>query len=118
MEAATLLHWASVVLSGAVTIILIPIALYLVKYGWDRRRWHKFKELIREWAREESFSDNLTDEEWNALVATELTEARFEPTRIKELIQLAVWFAMGCASLEVRGRIQFSGKGPDNEEPD
>ena len=101
------LAWANVIVSGAVTIILVPLAIYFVRYYWDRRRWHTYEGLIRAWAHEEFFPDpdDMTDDDWNALAATKLSEAGFEPSRIVELMQLAVWFAKGRASQELRGQI-------------
>ena len=49
--------------------------------------------------------DDVSEEDWNALAATMLNEAGFEPAKTKDLNELAVWFAKGLASLEVRGRI-------------
>ena len=106
MDPATLANWAQVVLSGAVTVILIPLAIYFVRYYWDRRRWHALERLLRTWARDEQvLPDDLSDEEWNALAATLLNEAGFEPARIKDLTELAARFAKALANLEIRGRI-------------
>lgn len=82
------------------------MVIYFVRYYWDRRRWHAFEKLVRTWAEEEQFlPGELTDEDWYALVITMLGDAGFEPARLADLVELAVWFAKGLASLEVRGRI-------------
>jgi hypothetical protein len=107
VDVETLLAWAKVILSGALTIILIPLVVYFVKYWWERRRWQTFERLIRAWAREEISPENFTEQEWNALTAMKLSEAGYEPTRIKELMELAVWFGKGLASQELRGRSGF-----------
>jgi hypothetical protein len=107
LKGETLLAWAQIILSGAATIILVPLAIYFTRYYWDRRRWHTFEGLIRNWAREEEmFQDDMTSDDWNALAAMKLSEAGFEPSKIKELTELAVWFAKGRASQEVKGRIR------------
>lgn len=121
MDAAVLQGWAGIVISVAVTAILVPLGIYFARYTWERRRWHAFEKLIRSWATEEVLSDDLVDEEWDALVAIKLSEAGFEPARICELSGMAVRFAKGRASQEVRGRIQIRGKGEgygDPNEPD
>lgn len=106
MDPETLANWAQIVLSGAVTVILIPLAVYFVRYYWDRRRWHAYERLIRTWVREDlRLPDDVSEEDWSALATTMLSEAGFEPAKIKDLNELAVWFAKGLASLEVRGRI-------------
>ena len=106
VDAETLRNWANLVLSGAVTIILIPLAVYFVRYYWDRRRWHALEKFLRTWSTEElDLPDDLSDEDWNALAATMLNEAGFEPDKIKDLCEPAVWFAKGLASRELRGRI-------------
>jgi len=106
LDVATLTSWW-VVLSGATTVVLVPLAIYIVRYYWDRRRWHVLERLIRTWASQELLGvpDDLTDDDWNALAAMMLNEAGFEPAKIKDFIELGVWFAKGLASLEVRGRI-------------
>jgi len=101
----------NVILPGAVTVILIPLTIYFVRYYWDRRRWHAFEERVCVWARTQveegllQIADDLTEamkpEEWSALVVRELSEAGFEPTRIKELLEVAVSFAQGLASQQI-----------------
>jgi len=110
LDADTLLAWAKIILSGAITAILVPLAVYFARYYWDRRRWHTFEGLLRAWAQAEFAMDELTDEDWNALVATKLSEAGFEPTKIKELLELAAWFAKGRASQEAFDKIGFREK--------
>ena len=106
MDAATLAQWANVVLSGAATAIFIPLAIYFLRYYWDRRRWHAFEKLIRSWAEQEQLLPaDLPDDDWHVLVVTMLNEAGFEPEKIRSLAELAVPFAKGVANLEVRGRI-------------
>jgi len=105
LDADTLLAWAKIILSGAITAILVPLAVYFARYYWDRRRWHTFEGLIRAWAQAEFGLDDLTGEDWKALVATKLSDAGFEPIKIKELLDLAVWFAQGRASQEAFERI-------------
>jgi hypothetical protein len=112
LDIQTWVAWANVIVSGAVTIILVPLAIYFVRYYWDRRRWHTYEGLIQAWAREEFFPDDMTDDDWSALAATKLSEAGFEPARVIDLMQLAVWFAKARASQELRGRIPSS-KGPE-----
>jgi len=105
LDIETLVQWAEVVVSGAVTLVLLPVAIYAVRYWWDRRRWHAYEQLIRAWACEEFLPEELTDQDWRALAALKLSEAGFEPRRTAELMELAVWFAKGTASLEQWGRI-------------
>ena len=93
------------VLSGTVTVILVPLAIYYAHYWWDRRRWHTYERLIREWAHEEFFPGDMADEDWKALAVTKLSDAGFETTKLKELFEVSVWFAKGQASQELRGRI-------------
>lgn len=106
MDAATLAKWANVMLSGAFTVIFIPLAIYFHHYYWDRRRWHALERLIRTWAEQEQILPaDLSDEDWDGLVATMLKQAGFEPDRMRNLAELAVSFAKGITNLEVRGRI-------------
>lgn len=106
MDAPTVLAWAQVVFSGIITVILIPLAIYFVRYYWDRRRWRAFERLVRVWTEEKyRLPEDLKDEDWNAMVVTMLCDAGFEPARVKDLVELAVWFAKGLTSLAVRGRI-------------
>ena len=117
MDAAVVQGWAQLIISVAVTAVLIPLGIYFARYTWDRRRWHAFERLLRIWAREEALSDDLTEEEWDVLVAIKLSEAGFEPARISELSGTAVRFARGRASQEMRGRIQLGAKGEGHGEP-
>lgn len=113
-----MLVWTKIVLSGAATIILIPVAIYFARYYWDRRRWHTFEKLIRTWAREGHFlPEDLTAEDWSSLAATMLNDAGYEPVRINELIELAVLFAKGLVSLETTGKISSGWKGEGDGEP-
>ncbi len=103
---ATALDWVGIVLPGAITVVLIPLAIYFVRYYWDRRRWRAFEKSVREWAEEEQFlPEDLPDEDWNALTVSRLNDAGFEPQKIGELYEAGVWFAKGIASLEVRGKV-------------
>ena len=115
MDTESLMMWAKVILSGAVTLICVPLAVYFIRYYWDRRRWHKYEVLIRAWARDEFSLEPLADDEWKALAAALLSEAGFEPTKTKELIELAVWFGTGVATLELRGRL-LHGDGDEKNE--
>ena len=110
MDAEVLLAWAKIILSGAITAILVPLAVYFTRYFWDRRRWHTFDGLVRAWALAEFALEDLTDEDWTALAATKLSEAGFEPTKIKEFLELSVWFARGRASQEAFEKIGFRQK--------
>ncbi len=88
----------------------MPLAIYFARYYWERRRWHTFEGLIRAWAQAEFALEELTDDDWNALAATKLSEAGFEPSQIKEFLELAVWFAKGRASQEAFDKIGFRRK--------
>lgn len=102
----TVLDWVRIVVPGAITIVLIPLAIYFVGYYWDRRRWIAFERSVRKWAEEEQLlPEDLRDEDWKALAVAELNDAGFEPKKIAELFEAGVWFAMGIASLVVRGRV-------------
>ncbi|MBI1903859.1 MAG: hypothetical protein HYS13_22375 [Planctomycetia bacterium] len=105
LDAQTLLTWAQVVVSGAITLIVIPLGFYFARFYWERRRWRAYERLIRNWARDEFFGEKMNEDDWHALAATKLTEAGFEPTKIDDLMQTAVWFAKGKVSQEQRGRI-------------
>lgn len=113
MDGTTLLNLAWALVSGVGAILLVPA----IRYYWDRRRWHVFAGLILRWAREEPSWGDLTDEDWHALVATKLFEAGFEPRRVKELVELGVWFAKARASQELRGSFQAGEKGVDDGGP-
>ncbi len=105
MDQATLLSWGSIVLSGAVTVILIPLAIHFARYYWDRRRWSAFERRTRAWAKaEQLLPEHLEDEEWRSVVAIRLSDAGFEPEKIRDLVELAVWFAKGIAIQEVQGK--------------
>lgn len=110
--------WAKIILSGSSTAILVPLALYFARYYWDRRRWHTFEDLIQAWAQAEFPLVDLADEDWRALAATKLSEAGFEPTKIKELLELAVWFAKGQVSQQEFGRIGVREKDEDDGNKD
>jgi len=114
LDAGTLLAWMQAILPAAVTAFVLPLALYFAKWYWDRRRWRTFRILIQAWTETEFGLEDLTDEDWNALVAAKLTDAGFEPTKIKDLIQLAVWFAKGQASQTAFGKIGFRQKEESN----
>lgn len=92
--------------------------MYFARYYWDRRRWHTFEGLIREWAQAEFALDDLTNEDWYALVVTKLSEAGFEPAKVKELLELAVWFAQGRASQNEFGKVGFRQKDEDDGNTD
>lgn len=102
MNPDLVIAWAKVIFSALGSAALIPFAIYFAKYFWDVRRWTVFERSIQEWA-----VDELTDEDWRAIAATKLFEANFEPTRIADLIEPAVWYAKGRASQEVTGKIGF-----------
>jgi hypothetical protein len=118
LDADTILAWAKILLSGAITATLVPLALYFARYYWDRRRWHTFEGLIRAWAQAEFALDELTNRDWNALVAMKLSDAGFEPTKIKEFLEFAVWFAQGRASQDAFDRIGFRQKDEADGNPD
>ena len=104
-----------IIYSCALSGILIPLAVYFARYWWDRHRWHAFEGLIRIWAEEETFDEDISKENWNALVAAKLSEAGFEPLKIKELLELSVLFARARVSQTVRGKINIDGEDGDNE---
>jgi hypothetical protein len=112
LDVATFANLIAAGVSGAVIVIVVPV----VRYLWDRRRWHAFAGLIRRWAREEPVWGDLEDEDWHALAAARLFEAGFEPRRIKELVDLAVWFAKATANQELRGSVQTGENGGDDGE--
>jgi hypothetical protein len=118
LDAHTLLVWGQIILSGGATAILVPLAVYFARYYWDRRRWHTFRALIRDWARGEFALDDLTDEDWRALAATKLSEAGFEPAKMQELLDLAIWFARGQASQEAFDKIGLRQKEEDDGDTD
>jgi len=110
MDANTLITWIVAVLSGITTLIVVPLGFYLARYVWDAWRWQRFDSLIRDWTREEFFPDDMMDDDWHILAATKLSAAGFEPTKMKDLIELAVWFAKGRARQELRGQIAHGRK--------
>ncbi|MCE9554880.1 MAG: hypothetical protein K8T91_16110 [Planctomycetes bacterium] len=62
------------------------------------------------WAQEELFPDDMTDDDWHILASMKLSGAGFEPAKMKDLIELAVWFAKGRARQELRGQIALGRK--------
>ena len=111
MNADLVIAWGQVVLSGLASVALVPIAIYSARYFWDVRRWTSYERLIQEWAQGEWAFEDLTDDDWKAIAATKLFESSFEPARVPELIEAAVWFAKGRASQEATGKIGFRKKG-------
>jgi len=61
LDAKALMAWAKIILSGAITAMLVPLAVYFSRYYWDRRRWHTFEGLIRSWAQAEFALDDLRE---------------------------------------------------------
>ena len=116
LNAETLLALGKVIISGALTAVLAPLAYYFTRYYWDRRRWHAFEGLIRDWTREEFFPEDMTESDWHALVATKLSESGFEPVKVNELLQLGVWSAKGRVSQEIRGRVSLGQKHDQEDE--
>jgi len=112
LDPELLLTWAKVIFSGALTAGLIPLALYFARYYWDRRRWFTFEALLRAWTYEEIDPLGLNEQDWNALVATKLIEAGFEPDKVKELHHLAVWFAQARVNQELTGKIRVTREEP------
>lgn len=102
--------------SVVLTAIALPIAVYFTKYWWDRRRWKTFAQSIETTAREESL-DTLTRDDLRALVAAKLSDAGFEPDRVKELLPVGLWFALGRISVVCGGRIPGDLAGPIKEDP-
>ncbi|HLQ47312.1 MAG TPA: hypothetical protein VK137_21385, partial [Planctomycetaceae bacterium] len=90
------------ILPAAVTLVLVPLAVYAARYWWDRRRWRTFRELIRAWTGEEFFPEDLTEEDWKALAVMKLSDAGFEPCKIRENLELAVCLAKAHVSQEAR----------------
>jgi hypothetical protein len=111
VNAELVIAWAKVILSGVASVALVPLFLYLARYFWERRRWRAFARLIEAWAQDEWAVDDLTDEDWKAVAATKLFEAGFEPERLSDLVEPAIWFAKGRASRETFGKIGFRKKG-------
>ncbi len=97
--------WATLIVPSALTIGIVPVVIFGLKYALDQFRWRKFDTLIQKWAEKEFEPEALTEEQWKALAATMLYRAYFEPARVSQLLDLAVSFAKGRASQEIRGRI-------------
>lgn len=114
LDAETSLAWMQTLFPAAVTAVILPLVFYFAKWYWDCRRWRVFRTLIEAWADAEFGLEELTDEDWNALVALKLTDAGFEPMKIKDLIQLAVWFAKGQSSQKAFEKIRFRQKEEDH----
>lgn len=60
----------------------------------------------------------MTEDDWRALAAIELSESGFEPMRMKELIELAVWYAKGRTRKELRGQIAGGRKDLEHDKPE
>lgn len=116
MDAEILLAWMQAIFPAAVTAVILPLAFYVARWYWDCRRWRVFRTLIEAWTETEFGVEELTDEDWNAVVALKLTDAGFEPTKVKDLMQLAVWFAKGQSSQKAFGKIGFRHKEESNGE--
>ena len=118
MDASTLIAWVGAILSGIATLIFVPLGFYGARYYWDYWRWQRFNALIRTWTQEELFPEDMTEDDWHILVAMKLVAAGFEPARVKELIDVAIWFAKGQARQELRGQIAQGVKEIENGPPD
>jgi len=110
MDASSIVAWIAAVLSGIATLVVLPLAFYLARYGWDFWRWQRYAKLIRNWAQQELFPDDMADDDWHILAALKLSQAGFEPAKMKDLVELAVWFAKGRARQELRGQIALGRK--------
>ena len=118
MDSNTIIAWVGIVLSGISTLIVVPLGVYIARYRWDRSRWLWYRELIHAWLEEEFFPEDMTEDDWRALAAIALSEAGFEPMRMKELIELAVWYAKGRTRKVLRGQIAEGRKDSKHDQPE
>lgn len=80
----------------------------ILKWYWSRTRWRRFEESIHSWVLNETFSLDLSQEEWRSLAAIKMWEAEFSPAEVLQFLEFAVIFAKGSAALEFQGRIEFT----------
>lgn len=102
--------------TAAVSLLLIPLALYAARYVWERRRWKVFTDEITRVAREEFGCELMTRDDLRAMVAVKLADAGFEPSRVLALLPLAVDHAAGIISYELTGRYAGTGEKDDSNE--
>lgn len=77
MDTNTIITWVVAVLSGIATLIVVPLGFYIARYCWDAWRWHRFGVLIRIWAQEELFPDDMTDDDWHILASMNIERSGF-----------------------------------------
>ena len=87
--------------------VVVGVVVVVGRYCWYRTLWRRFRKSVQSWAEDDSFRDDLSEEEWKSLTAVKLYDAGFSPVEIQSLLELAVLVARGEASLVIRGRVQF-----------
>jgi len=99
MESFTQLQNVAQILAG---FGVITVLLALLKRYAERRSWQNFKTLVDGWTDSLLESDqkigHLDDDEWKVECERMLTDSRFSPLEINELLNTAVVVAKGIAA--------------------
>ena len=82
---------------------LVTIVLAYLKHAAERRCWRTYKWLAEKWIDElirvhEVHPNELTETQWRAEVEQLLTDAKFGPLQIQQLLETAVVVAKGMAN--------------------
>lgn len=84
---------------------LVTILLAVLKHAAERRRWQQFKLRVDDWTddlrrTEERHPRELDDEEWKIECERLLTDSRFSPMEIDQILDTSVVVAKGIASVK------------------
>lgn len=85
---------------------LITVLLAVLKRHAERRCWRLFKERVDDWIDQLQEAENrhphdIEDDEWKAKCERMLTDSKFSPMEINQLLNTAVIVARGIAADKV-----------------
>ena len=82
---------------------VVTVLLAFLKRNFERRRWRIFKVLVDDWMDRLGKAQNrhprqLDDEEWKAECERMLTDSKFSPLEINQILETSVIVAKGIAA--------------------
>lgn len=82
---------------------LITVLLAVLKRNGDRSRWRKFKVRVHQWMDGVQEAENrhpreFVDDEWTAKCERMLSDSKFSPLEIDQIMETAVVVAKGIAA--------------------
>ena len=82
---------------------LVTVLLAYLKRIVERRCWHNYKETVHDWVgrfveSEDRQLNQLSEDEWKAVCERMLTDAKFSPLEIRQILDTAVVVAKGIAA--------------------